>query len=129
MLEKPEIMRMASAMAAHAGNRQVSISRNIANADTPSYKAVDIASFPETYEDRPGFVPRATRAEHFGFRQMEAQVTPVAMPQVGAESPNGNTVSLEGEMMKAVEVRQQHEMALAIYKSATTILRGSLGRR
>ena len=46
----------------------------------------------------------------------------------GAASPDGNTVSLKQEMVKAVEVRQQHDMALAIYRSTAAILRGSLGR-
>jgi flagellar basal-body rod protein FlgB len=46
-----------------------------------------------------------------------------------AESPNGNGVSLEQEMVKSVDARRQHDQALAIYKSALTIMRSTLGRR
>ena len=45
-----------------------------------------------------------------------------------SQSPNGNTVSLEDEMVKAADVRHQHELALAVYSSALNILRTSLGR-
>jgi flagellar basal-body rod protein FlgB len=44
-------------------------------------------------------------------------------------SPNGNTVSLETEMVRAVEVKQQHDMALAVYRTVSDIVRTSLGRR
>jgi flagellar basal-body rod protein FlgB len=43
-------------------------------------------------------------------------------------SPNGNSVSLETEMVKAVEVKRQHDQALAIYKSSMNVLRASIGR-
>ena len=44
-------------------------------------------------------------------------------------SPNGNSVSLEAEMVKTAEVRHEHEMSLGIYRSAMDILRTSIGRR
>ena len=42
--------------------------------------------------------------------------------------PNGNGVSVEEEMFKAIEVKRQHDRALTIYKSSMNILRSSLGR-
>ncbi len=129
MFEKLEILQMAGAMAANAGNRQAAVSQNIANADTPGYKAVDVASFAQTYRGPTGFVASATRPGHFGFGENTGPVAASATQQRGAQNPNGNTVSLEGEMMKAGLIRQQHDMALAIYKSTSNILRASLGRR
>jgi flagellar basal-body rod protein FlgB len=43
-------------------------------------------------------------------------------------APNGNSVSLEREMMRAAETRQSHDMALAVYGTARGILRAALGR-
>ena len=43
-------------------------------------------------------------------------------------SPDGNTVSLEHEMMRSVSARQQHEMALGIYSMARDVLRATIGR-
>lgn len=130
MLDRLEILRQAQAMAAHAGARQAAIARNIANADTPGYQASDIAAFAQSYRAAgDGFAPRATRPGHLlpsGHHPALGIAEP--RPIDGAVSPNGNGVSLEAEMMKAAEVRAQHDMALAVYQSAIGILRLSLGR-
>jgi len=110
MFGKLEVTRMAQALAAHAGARQGVIAQNIAHADTPGYRARDLTPFEDTY--RAGNRP-------------DALVRPVP----GAASPNGNSVSLETEMVKAVDVKQQHDMALSIYRSVSEIIRASLGRR
>jgi len=126
MFEKLDVVRMAQALAAHAGARQEAIARNVANADTPGYQALDLPDFAATYQAAEPGAMRATRPGHLGAQDHAFAPTPRAAGGSGA--PNGNTVSLEGEMVKAVEVRQQHDMALAIYRNTTTILRLSLGR-
>ena len=68
---------------------------------------------------RPSFSPSAVTAA-----SAEAEERLIG----GTAAPNGNSVSLEAEMVKAVEVRQQHEMALAIYRSSSNVVRASLGR-
>ncbi|HEX9859498.1 MAG TPA: FlgB family protein [Paracoccaceae bacterium] len=126
MFEKLEVVRMAQAMAAHAGARQGAIARNVANADTPGYRALDLPDFAETWQAAGDGAMRATRPGHLAAA--DRQMALVARPSGGMAAPNGNTVSLEGEMVKAVEVRQQHDMALAIYRSTSDILRTALGR-
>jgi flagellar basal-body rod protein FlgB len=123
MFQSVEISRMAQAMARHAGARQAVIARNIAHADTPGYKAQDLPGFAASHAAGDGL--RTTRAGH-----ATSQVAFAARPVTGgsAAAPNGNSVSLETEMVKAAEARQQHDMALAIYRSVSTILRTSLGR-
>jgi flagellar basal-body rod protein FlgB len=124
MLPKLELTRMAQAMAAQAGARMGVIAENMANADTPGYKTRDLPDFAATYRDSTPL--RATRAGHLGApgrREVpEARIVP------GPGAPNGNTVSLEGEMVKAAETRQTHEMALAIYRSTSDLVRSALGR-
>jgi flagellar basal-body rod protein FlgB len=131
MFENLEILRQAQAMASHAGARQSSIARNIANADTPGYRPTDIAPFAEAYHEAgDGLALRQTRPGHIGPGGSGTALDEVlARPVPGATSPNGNGVSIETEMMKAAEVRQQHEMALSIYQNALGVLRTSLGRR
>ena len=129
MFEKLEIFQMAGAMARHASARQNVIAQNIAQADTPGYKARDLTSFVDTYQQQDGGMHlRATRSGHF----MGDEARPLAAHVVageGSESPNGNNVSLETEMVKAASVRKQHDRALAIYQSSLGIIRSSLGRR
>jgi len=122
------ILRLASGLMAHATSRQRVISENIAHADTPGYRARDIADFTETLEARDAFAARTTRPGHFafgadanGFDAREATV-------LGAEAPNGNSVSLEDQMMRAAEVRQSHELAMGVYQKSMEILRTSIGR-
>ncbi|MCE6960924.1 FlgB family protein [Cereibacter sphaeroides] len=125
MFEKLEIVRTAQAMARHAGIRTEVIARNVANADTPGYRARDLPDF-ATYAEGEGGL-RTTRAGHLRSPEAAAAES-VETPLQGAASPNGNSVSLEEEMVKSVSAKQQHDMALAIYQSSSRLLRTSLGR-
>ena len=125
MFEKLELTRMAQALAAQSGARMAVIAENVANADTPGYKAKDVPPFAEVYEEA-GLELRATRPGHLGAP--EDAMTSIPDVTRGHESPNGNSVSLEAEMVKSVEARQNHEMALAIYRATSDVIRASLGR-
>lgn len=125
MFEKLEIVRMAQALAAHSGARQGLVARNIANADTPGYRAQDLSAFRSVYRgDQP--ILKATRPGHLSSSATGSEALPRTAD--GAASPNGNTVSLEGEMVKAAEIRQGHDMALSVYRASSDILRAALGR-
>ena len=127
MFEKLQITAMAQALASHSGARLGLIAQNVANADTPGYKAMDLPSFAEAYRAAEPDALRQTRPGHLGGLGEETLATP--RRGTGAEAPNGNSVSLEQEMVKAAGVRQDHEMALAIYRSTSDIIRASLGRK
>ena len=125
MFEKLELTRMAQALAAQSGARMAVIAENVANADTPGYKAKDLPAFSEVYEAE-GLAMRATRPGHLGAP--DQTVVPGPIVAKGHDSPNGNSVSLEAEMVKSVEARQNHDMALAIYRATSDVIRASLGR-
>lgn len=126
MFEKLEITAMASAMASHAEARMGLIARNVANADTPGYRAMDLPDFATAYDAAVPLDMRATLPAHLtsaaGFAA-QAGFSP------DDESPNGNTVSVEGQMVRAAGAKSEHDMALAIYRSTSGILRASLGSR
>ena len=81
MFDRLEIFSMASGLARHSGARQTLVARNIAHADTPGYRQIDLASFAESYRsDASDGTLRASRTGHFdvaasdgGFRQMIVQ--------------------------------------------------------
>jgi len=117
--EKPmfaslDILRMAQSFAAHAATRQQAIAQNVANADTPGYRSLDAIPF----------------AEYWRASQSAGGPRDVLRPDdhPATVSPDGNTVSLEFEMMRAAAARQQHEMALGIYSMTRDLLRASIGR-
>ena len=128
MFDKLEILQMARGMVAQASARHSVIARNIAHADTPGYHARDIASFADTYRVDTGRTMRATRARHLSAASGSGRAF-VSFETDDPTSPNGNSVSLETEMVKASEVQYQHELALSIYSTSLGILRTSLGRR
>ena len=106
---------MAQAYATHAATRQQAISQNVANADTPGYRSRDAIPFAEFWQQtRDGTARQGD--------QVRADESPATV------SPDGNTVSLEFEMMRAVEARQQHETALGIYSMTRDLLRASIGK-
>ncbi len=127
MLNGTEIVQMAQELARHSGARQTLVARNIANADTPGYRATDVLPFEEVYQGRTEVAPRQTRDGHMGGAEMPE----TAMRVVDARTepaPNGNSVSLETEMMKSAEVRQSHGMALAVYQASLDLMRTAIGR-
>lgn len=121
------VFKMAHAMATHAGHRQALTAQNLANSDTPGYKARDIASFASSYRaDDPGGM-RASRAGHLNAPSSDGMRYEELTPDTPAD-PNGNSVSVELEILRSVEAKRQHDRAIAIYKSSLTVLRTSLGR-
>jgi len=128
MFNNIEMMQTAQSMARHASQRQALVARNVANADTPGYRAMDLPSFAESLRaPHQGADLRATRPGHLNAG-IDAAGRPSAIDAGVEASPNGNTVSIENEMVRAAELRQQHDMAMAIYGKARDILRTSLGR-
>ena len=115
MFQSLDILRMAQSYATHAATRQQAIARNVANADTPGYRSRDAIPFADFWQ-----------AEQRGTMRPEAAMQVDAHP--ATLSPDGNTVSIEFEMMRAVEARQQHETALGIYSMTRDLMRATLGR-
>lgn len=115
MFESLDILRMAQAHAAHAGLRQRAIAQNVANADTPGYRARDAVDF-------------ATFLRRGGNGGAQGAALIGLDPQPATRAPNGNTVSLEHEMVRAAEARNQHELALGIYAMTRDLIRAGIGR-
>jgi len=126
MYQNLDLFQIAGAMAKHAGTRQAIVASNVANADTPGFQAMEMASFRDIYADTKVGQMRTTRPEHVGAPNSLLQ--PTAVAQVAEPSPNGNTVSVEDEMLAAVAVSREHNRALAIYRHGMTVLRATVGR-
>lgn len=130
MFEKMKIFATAGAMARHAAQRQAVIAENIANADTPGYRARDLVSFSEVMNGPKPVAMRATRPGHFsGSDRVGTAPQAETVLRPGATSPNGNSVSIEREMFAGAEAMADHERALAVYRSALSVLRTSINTR
>ncbi len=126
MFQNLDIFRIAMKMAQHSGAQQAASAQNIANADTPGYRAQEVMGFVEMMQQDGGpDQMRATRPGHM-MGQTPDEI-PVSERRESTD-PNGNTVSLETEMLTAVDAKRAHDESLAIYRSNLNILRTSLGR-
>ncbi|WP_458789568.1 FlgB family protein [Yoonia sp. MH D7] len=127
MYQNINIFQTSVSMAKHAGARQAVIASNIANADTPGYRARTIENFATTYNGGLETGVKATRAGHLA--QDTNAATQRAITYSTAEpAPNGNSVSIEEELLNAVSVSREHDRALAIYRHGLNVIRTALGR-
>lgn len=127
MFERLEILRLAGGLASHTAERQSMVARNVANADTPGYRARDLESFADIYRGGSDMDLRRTRDTHMDPAHTHDPAARI-VDAGGQAAPNGNTVSLETEMIRSVEVKRGHDIALAVYRTSLDVLRSSLGR-
>ena len=128
MFDRIDTLRMASALTSHAAERQKLIARNVANADTPGFRSRDLAGFSDSYRAQDATGMRAARPGHltgFGWGGSAQRV----MDDGGEPAPNGNTVSLEEEMVRIAGARRQFDLSLAVTRSSLSLIRTSIGRR
>ena len=112
--------------------RQTLLSQNVANADSPGYGAQDLK--PLDFEallrgaspanDRGLLV---TDPRHIQPVSPNAQFDQMAAPD-GAGDMTGNTVSLEGEMIKVADTQAQFQAASNLYSKAVNLLRTAIGK-
>lgn len=118
MLTDLKVLDTMSALTRHSAQRHTVIAENIANADTPGYQAKDITPFSDMYSK--------AMSEHRPVAHMNAQSTVMDSGQTA--SANGNSVSLEQQMMLSSEVKGTHDMALAVYKKSLDMMRMAVGK-
>lgn len=115
MLNDLAIAKLAGLQARHAAARHATLAENIANADTPGFKAKDLEPFADALH-------RARREDpDAAFRTLLSSAP-------GSESPNGNTVAIEDQMRRTAEAVKDHETATLIYAKAASLLRSILGK-
>lgn len=117
MLENLTLLRTASAMARHATTRHAVIAENIAHADTPGYRARDVEPFSAVLDRF-----EAARGDGRAGARFETGV--VELPG----SPNGNSVTLEDQAVRAAEAQAQYNLALTIFSKGLDLMRIGLGR-
>ena len=126
MFQTLDMFKTAMSMARHAGLRQALASQNVANADTPGYRALAVPDFGASIEAGRDDAMRATRAGHLSGARSQTTLTAY---RLAASEPNDNGVSLEQQILASVDAKRQHDRALAIYRSTLGLLRSSLSKQ
>ena len=99
------LLELASQQAQWLSARQRIAAANIANANTPEYKAIDIQPFADVL-DKTQFTMAATNSAHLLPESDSAVATRPEEADTWETTYSGNSVSLEQEMMKEGEINR-----------------------
>lgn len=115
----------------YLSQRQQLIAQNVANADTPGFAPKDLRAFTFHAQTQaaaaqtaglqltshPGHMvsPSTRRTGGGTFKEMKSEVAETTL--------DGNSVSLEEEMMKMTEARMSYDAAIGFYQKSMNLLR------
>lgn len=127
------------------GRRQELLSQNIANVDTPDFRAKDLTDtrfkallvaagrptpLAATHPDHLVAAPASHLAPVAGkidMRRLDSDMRPVADGD-GEADPVGNDVVLEDQLMKIGETAAEYELMTTLYRKHLNMIRIALGR-
>jgi flagellar basal-body rod protein FlgB len=96
--------------------RQSLIAGNIANANTPAFKAQDVEAF-EKVLNSTNLVTAKTNTGHIDLGASDVPVTNTKDEDSWEITHSGNTVSLEQELVKANDVNRSYRLNTSIIKA------------
>ena len=105
--------------------RQKVTSENVANANTPNFKARDVVSFADLLDgSRNGGVRLATtHAGHVGgLGRGQSPVAEVTDRNATVSTLDGNSVDLEEQAMRSAETADQYRLAADLYRKGFEML-------
>jgi len=117
-----------------AQERQRVLAENVANADTPNFRALDLA--PVKFETQPqsAGAPLTTvslmRTESGHLAGIGQSDSPFRSKNDGDYEvrPTGNAVNLEQEMMKVAANQMDYQAVTALYSRSLALLKTALGK-
>ena len=122
-LQDTSFFRIASERMKWLSARQTVISENIANANTPEYKAREVVGFEEAMgRTRQSTGVVVTNANHISGTAPSGGVRTAADESAWETGMDGNTVVLEQQAIKANEVSESYRMAAQLYKKGHDLL-------
>jgi flagellar basal-body rod protein FlgB len=126
-MEPVFLLNLASRKTAWLAARQSAIASNIANQNTPGYKAVDVAPFKDVMSQT-RLAMTATNPSHLSLAAT-GDVGVATQAEDGNDfdvTESGNSVGLEGEMSKASEVNREYALTTNLVKSFHSMLMAAM---
>jgi flagellar basal-body rod protein FlgB len=125
------IFRMMAGKMKWLSSRQAVLAQNIANADTPEYRPLDLKEVDFRKPDAASpFRIELTRTNeaHFGRMDEKQDFRTDREKNTYETLPAGNAVVLEEQLMKVAENRHQYELMTQLYRKHMQMFRIALGR-
>jgi flagellar basal-body rod protein FlgB len=105
--------------------RQTTIAGNIANANTPGYKAVDVEPFEKTLE-MTRLAMQSTLPGHLSDDAAKPANVDARKSQTWETTHSGNSVSIEQELLNAGDVNRAYRLNTSIAKAFHRMLLASV---
>lgn len=115
-MEGIHLFELAERQARWLSVRQQTVASNIANANTPGFKASDVVPFADTLQ-KTQLTMVATNPSHLTDPQQGVASVELRPDEVQTESYSGNTVSLEQELVKAGDVNRDYSLNTSIVRA------------
>ena len=123
------LLRLMTEKMAYLGQRQAVLAQNVANANTPGYKAKDLAPF--SFND-------ALKETSAGMVVTDPRhIVPASMAGVNAATkkvrsfetvPSGNSVELEQQMMQVSETAVDYQAVTSVYHKIMGLFKTAIGK-
>lgn len=133
-MQELTLFQMLDAKLAYAAQRQNVLAQNIANANSPGYRALDVKApdfkaimLGETTNTPAGLA--MTNPKHLNSQGVEAKENAATEVTSYELSPDGNGVDLEEQMLKAGKNSTEANITLSLYSKQLAMLRLAVDSR
>ena len=121
-------------MLKYLGTKQSVISDNLANVNTPNYKAKDVkrpdfATFVQSGKTNNSASLMVTNPMHVLGSDQRSSLFRVEEVEGAEKSLNGNTVSSQKEMISLSETQMDYQAALNLFRKLNDLMKVALGSR
>ena len=118
---------LAERRLAWTGRRQAVLAENIANANTPGYKPHDLRPFTAMLDNANAVAPVRTQPNHLAGTTGTMAANEV-VDRTHMQSPDGNAVALDEQIVKVADTETTHALVTAIYRKYLGMFATALGR-
>jgi flagellar basal-body rod protein FlgB len=129
-MQSIQLFELASKQAEWLSIRQQVVSTNIANANTPKFRAQDVTPFQSVLES--SYVPMArTNPAHIAGSMAGSDRIEVKDEDLNNEigvQESGNTVAVATELSKSGEIKRQFELNTQLVKAFHNMMLTTLGK-
>lgn len=130
-LANMDLFRMAGQKMGWLTERQVILSQNIANADTPDYRARDLKpiNFRRMLDETAQMPISRTSAGHIlgSAERSDFRTVKERSSDVYEVNPNENAIVMEEQLMNLSESTMQYQLATNIYSKNLSMFKMALG--
>ena len=108
------------------------VGENIANADTPGYKAKDLEKVDFArlirHQKKVGLPLSATNERHIERMPITQSYEVIKRPETYETTPSQNNVALEEEISKMAESQMEYQMITSLYRKSIDMFKTALGK-